>query len=464
MQEGDTFSPLLTCLEDFHIIRGKEILKENVKELFNQKKIETISTISVRATSSGFVKKDTYLDLKEELIKGIENCGRIDGVCMFLHGAMEVQGIGHGDTDLIKSIRKVVGHNTLISASIDLHANITPELVDAADILTAYRTAPHVDEEETRKRAASLLIYCLERDLHPISAMVKLPLIISGAKVITDIEPAVSVFQLLKEINSNSGILDSSILVGQPWCDVPNVGVSTIVIAEKDKNLAIKQAYRLADAFWQNRNKFDFEVETATVDESIALALKAKESTVFISDSGDDPTAGAPGDSALFVERLLVKGVRDAAVGGIVDAEAVRACQKKGIGAILTLKIGGKLDPSNSRSIEISGEVVFVSEPKQGIDALAVIRVKGIDIILTERRKPFKTPEDFKSAGIDPLSRKIIVVKLHYLFPKLREIAPRAILSLSPGWSTEAIEKLPFKNIPRPISPLDKNVVWKPKP
>jgi microcystin degradation protein MlrC len=181
---------------------------------------------------------------------------------------------------------------------------------------------------------------------------------------------------------------------------------------------------------------------------------------VFISDSGDNVTAGGAGDMPLFVERLLAAGAPDAVVAGLADAAAVEQCARAGAGARITLSIGGKLDVTHAQPLEVTGTVAHLDPPEQPV--LAVLQVQGVTVVLTRDRQAFTSLASFRAAGIDPLQHRIIVVKLGYLFPELRNFAPRAIMALSPGFTDLRLEQLPYQRVRRPIFPLDRTVEWRP--
>ena len=165
--ESNTFSPLLTGIEDFRVIEGDKLLKEESSKFLISEGAEVIPTLIAKAIPSGVVKKDTYMKLKERLLRGISEAGKINGVCLHLHGAMLVEEIGDGESDLVKDVRKMVGEDVLTSVSLDLHANVHPNLLEAVNIITAYRTAPHTDVKETRMRAARLLMESLKKGMRP---------------------------------------------------------------------------------------------------------------------------------------------------------------------------------------------------------------------------------------------------------------------------------------------------------
>ena len=228
---------------------------------------------------------------------------------------------------------------------------------------------------------------------------------------------------------------------------------------------ARQHAKRLAQAMWDQRYNFTFDMEVAaSVDEAIERALAAPESTVFLADSGDNPTAGTPGDVPYFLTRLLAKGVPDAILAGIPDEAAARVCFEQGVGATVTVRLGGKLDRSHGEPVEVTGMVEHLYQPTPGVEeaAMATLRVGGVRVLVTDLRKAFMSLTDFRKAGVEPLAHKIIVVKLGYLMPELRDAAPREILALSPGYSDMDFTRLPYRYVTRPIFPLDGDFAWQP--
>jgi len=455
--ESNTFNPVHTTMDSFNIFDGRELLKDEAARFLMDAGIEVTPTIYASALPSGVVEKETYIRLKEGLLSRVEGVGKVDGVCLILHGALEVQGVGSGESDLVKGVRDVVGEDANISASLDLHGNIAPEFVRATNILTAYRTAPHRDVAETKVRAASLLLGSLKRRTKPVSVMVNPPVLLPGELVVTDIEPASSLYRDLEKIDGPLGILNASMLVGMAWADTPNSCASAIVVAEEDHaEKAYESACEIAEAYWNRREKFRYEVEVGSIDETIKMAKESLKKPVFISDSGDNVTAGAAGDIPLFVEQLLAMGVTDAVVAGILDPEAVELCKAAGVGARLRIEIGGKIDKINAYPIEVDGRVMNIS--KDGV----AFRTGGIDIILMSRPRAFISPDSLRTYGIEPLTRKIVVVKLGYLFPELKKIAALELMALSPGYTNLMIDRLSYRRVRRPLFPLDKEFLWKP--
>jgi microcystin degradation protein MlrC len=163
-------------------------------------------------------------------------------------------------------------------------------------------------------------------------------------------------------------------------------------------------------------------------------AFKRKETTVFITDSGDNTTAGAAGDNPLVLERLLAHGIRDAVVAGIADSEAVNICEQAGNGSSVDLTIGGKIDVVFGKPLTIKGIVRNITETAEKEKA-AVVEVNGIFTVLLSKRRSFTSPQDFAEVDIDPLAHKIVVMKLGYLFAGFRDIAPYTIMALTPAFA-----------------------------
>jgi len=181
---------------------------------------------------------------------------------------------------------------------------------------------------------------------------------------------------------------------------------------------------------------------------------------VFLSDSGDNVTAGGAGDLTLVLAQLLAAQAPDAVVAGIADAEAVARCATAGVDARVTVAVGGKLDWVNGSALEVTG-VVRHLHPAEA-PTLAVLQVEGVQLVVTTDRRAFASFAAFRQAGIEPLAHKIVVVKLGYLFPELRDNAPRAIMVQSPGFTDLRMEALPYRRVRRPIYPLDREMTWEP--
>ena len=458
-------SPLMTRMADFRVLRGQEIVNapaDGLAETARRLEIELVPLISAtHIAPSGTVEEATYLQLRAELLEGLRNAGHLDGICLLLHGAMLVENIWSGDTDLVREVRAVVGNEIRIGVRLDLHANLNEEFANKTDIWTGFRTAPHRDARETLDRALALLVSSIREGTRPRAAFVRVPLLLQGEKATTDVEPMRSHMAMAREIEKQPGILNAEVFVGFGWADSPNAGSSVAVIARDEAHLpdARRHALQLAQAMWDRRDEFTFDQEVAeSVDAAIDLGLSASQSSVFLTDSGDNPTAGTPGDSTYFLSRLLERQIPDAVLASIPDAEATRICFEAGEGATVTVSLGGKWDTLRTGPLELTGTVTHLHHADS---PMATLRVGDVHIIVTGIRKVFVSLDDFRDAGLDALAHKLVVVKLGYLMPALRDAAPREIMALSPGYSDMQLERLPFQYVTRPIFPLDRDFTWR---
>ncbi len=448
--ETNTFSPLRAGIEDFRVLRGEEILADVPWQAFGN--VEWAPALVSKAQPHGLVLRKAYESMADELVDRLRGASPVDGVYLDLHGAMEVEDVGDGERDLVCRVREAVGDEIPIVASLDLHANLAHDVVEKTNVLTALRTAPHVDRRETQMRAIGHLVRCVKEGILPLNAIVRLPMLLPGEHAATGVEPARSLYAGLRDVEAQPDVLDASIMIGCAWTDSPFTSAAAIVVSE-NRDAAGEQAERMAREIWRRRDEFAPDVVTLPVEDVVRRAVRENRHPVFVSDSGDNVTAGAAGDVPVVLRALLEAGAGDAVVAGIADAEAVARCLEAGTGARLTLNVGGKLDRVNGSPLEVAGRVVSVNPPR-----IAVFQVDGVRVVLTADRMPFLELRSFEEANVNPAEHRIVVVKHGYLAPELREIAGTALMAVSPGCTTLALETLPYERIRRPVFPLDEDV------
>ncbi|HLX63970.1 MAG TPA: M81 family metallopeptidase [Planctomycetota bacterium] len=458
--ESCTFSPLPVRRDEFHVqLRGAELLaRYPFLQTISQHQIEFVPTFFARSIPGGPVDPAAYDAFKGEFIERLAAAHateRIDGLYLELHGAMNVLNRFDAEGDWIESARKVVGPDCLISVSYDLHGNLSAKQLENLNMLAAYRTAPHVDVEATREKAMRMLIHCLKKKLRPHRAWVSLPVALPGEKTSTEWEPGQSLYAELAKSDPAPGVLDASIFIGYAWADEPRTGAS-VVVTGTDRETTAREASRVAEYFRAVHAQFDFGVQTGSIDECIRIAMSAPEPCVFISDSGDNPTAGGVGDSPLFLRRLIELNAGPALVAGLADAPATDACIAGGVGTELELSLGATLAPSMNEPLRVRAKVLTLDTTA---DRQAAIQIGNVAVILSHKRRPYHHAADMRKLGCDPLAYKIVVIKIGYLEPDLKRHAPRALLALSPGAVDQAIERLPFKNIRRPMYPLEREAM-----
>ena len=462
--ESCTFSPLRAGQEDFTLRRGDELLARY--PFLIQYSVEPIPLVHARALPGGMVSRDVYESIKKEFLDQLTAAGKIDGVYLDIHGAMNVVAMDDAEGDFARGVRECIGDAPLISASMDLHGNVSAELVAAVDMFTSYRTAPHIDVEETRAKAFRLLVECLEKDTRPLRAWVPVPVILPGERTSTITEPGRAFYQSIAEFDSVPGILDASFWVGYVWADEPRVA-ATAVVTGTDADAIKLAAETMANRYWNLREDFKFGVDADTAVACIERAVSASERLIVISDSGDNPTGGGAGDVPVMVETLLASALLaesgfKALYASMPGPSAIEACFEAGEGSEVTCQVGGELDPVHGYPITLSGTVkkLHTGDP----DALrqAVLECGYVTVILTERRKPFHHIRDFTDLDLDLSDFKILSVKVGYLVPELQQAADLALLALTPGSVNQDIPALGHQRVRRPVYPIDTEFEWTP--
>jgi microcystin degradation protein MlrC len=461
--ESSTFSPLPSGIDDFTILRGAELIARYPFmpgwSFHGRADVEWLPCLHARAIPGGPVVWQSYEQMKRELLERIRAALPLDGFYLDIHGAMNVLGMDDAEADLTTTIRDLVGPGCLISAGMDLHGNVSARLVELMDMFTAYRLAPHDDVLQTREKACAQLVHCLDHQIRPLRAWVRIPVILPGERTSTLVEPGRSVYTSLQESDPVPGILDASLWVGYVWADEPRSSAS-VVVTGTDATHVRREAEKIARRYWDARTAFDFVAPAGSADWCIEQAVSFLGDAVVISDSGDNPTAGGVGDIPYFVGRLLAhpllaSGQLSAIYASIPDSAAVTACLAAGVGQDVALSLGGKLDPVHAQPLAVRGTVATLLRDDPIGGNSAVLRAGGVHIILTSRRKPFHYIKDFTNLGLDPSAHKITAVKIGYLEPELRHAARHALLALTPGAVNQDIPSLQYQRVVRPIYPLD---------
>ncbi len=458
--EGNSLTPILTRKEDFDYAEGEAMFeKVAVMDLLRERNCQVVPTLYAHALPGGPVIKEDFLQMAQTLVDGLPAEG-LDGIWLYLHGAMCVEELGSAEEYLLKMIRQKVGSSVPISLAMDFHADNSDEIPRLCNCITAYRTAPHCDREETEQRAMKLLFRCIDQGILPRPQLARANVIICGDAVQTSLEPMKGIMDLALELEQLPGMMSVQVFNGQPWIDEAYTGPNFVVTHENNEKLAMECAEKLAKKFYDVRHDFEFLTEAVEPEEAIRRAMTAAEANVFISDSGDNTTAGAAGDNAFLLNRLQQMGAKNALLAGIMDAAACDACYKAEIGDVLTLAVGGSLSPQSEKAV-ITGKLIhrgdILSYQYSNAGPSATLDCGDITVVITKNRASLCRPDIFESIDLDYKKFHIVAVKLGYLFPELAAEADRAILAFTPGASTERLEDMGLKRIRRPMFPLDDN-------
>jgi microcystin degradation protein MlrC len=471
--ESSTFSPHPSTLQDFTIRRGPEMLPRYPFlpgwRFRERDDVTWLPCLHARAIPGGPVSAAAYGALKGELLDRVRAALPLDGFFFDVHGAMAVQGMEDAEADLAGAIRRLVGPRCLMSTGQDLHGNVSARLVELVDLFTAHRLAPHDDAPLTTERACALLLACLDRGTRPLRAWTRIPALLPGERTSTLVEPGKTVYARLAESDGVAGVLDASLWVGYAWADEPRSGASVVVTGTSPAALTA-EAGKIARRFWDARHAFDFVAPAGPADWCLDRAARlaaAGERAIFISDSGDNPTAGGVGDVPYFLGRLLAHphfgaGAGSAVYASIPDPGAVEACLRAGPGRDVCLSLGGKLDPLHGRPLNLRGTVTALLRDDPVGGDIAAVRSGGVHAVVTSRRKPYHHVRDLLALGLDPARHHVTAVKIGYLVPDLRAAAQHALLALTPGAVDQDIAGLTYRRVARPVFPLDPAMAWEP--
>ncbi len=458
--EGNTLTPIKTTFNDFDYATGEGIFAKlkDVTKYFQSNDCTLVPTVYARALPGGTVVYEDFLRLVNELVDAIPT-EEVDGIWLYLHGAMHVEKIGSGEEYVLKKVREKVGFDIPVALAMDFHANNTSEIARLSNCVAGYRTAPHKDREETQIRAAEMLINCIRKNILPKPQIAKADVVICGDAVQTAIEPLKSILDMAREMEKTiPGLMCAEVFNGQSWVDEPYMGPTFIATHETDSDIAAECASKLAKEFYDKR--YDFVIPHVEVEEGIKLAMNAKEPQVFLSDAGDNTTAGATGDNAYVLNRLIKAKAKNVLLAGITDAKAVEKCYGAQIGDILELKVGGSLEEKSESAI-IRGKLIHKGDMLNYTGGApipsATVDCGDITVIITKDRAPLCRPDILDSIDSNWRKFKIIAIKLGFLFPELAKEAERVILMFSPGNSTPRLQDMGMKNIRRPMYPLDDN-------
>ncbi|MCX4580330.1 M81 family metallopeptidase [Streptomyces sp. NBC_01571] len=465
--ESSTFSPARTEAPAFHPSRGVGVFDrypflapgEELREA-----AEWHGALVGKSLPGGTVTAAAWTALADELIERLAALPRLDGLWYDIHGAMTVEGVDDAEAVLLQRIRATVGPDVIVSTSMDLHGNVSRELAHRSDLITCYRMAPHEDHMETKERAVRNLVELLvSGSPRPVKAWVPVPVLLAGEQTSTRIEPARSVYAAVDEVEAVDGVTDAAVWVGYAWADEPR-NRAVVVVTGDDTAAVSAGAERLARGFWDARRDFDFVAPTGTYDELLDEALASDQRPYFISDTGDNPTAGGAGDVTWGLTRLLERPEFQKEDGPTViyasvpAPAAIETAVVAGIGATVTVTAGAEVDDRHAGPVTLTGVVHAIRHGDRDAETEVVIRVGSVYAILTRLRKPYHHEHDFTDLGLAPRSADIVIVKIGYLEPELFDMSVGWKMALTPGGVDQDLVRLGHRRIRRPMFPFDRDM------
>jgi microcystin degradation protein MlrC len=446
--------------------RGTGTCLGGMIEAAAEQAVALLPSVAAAASPAGPVAKTFYAEMKERLLADLAAAGPLDGVLLDLHGAMVPDGLEDGEGDLLAAVREVVGPRLPVAVTLDFHANVSDAMVRHASLLHGYKTYPHVDMAERGREATLRLLDVASGHLRPAVAFRRPPLLPPIAGQLTTRGPMRRLYDLAAEMEREPRAVSISIFAGFPLADIHDAGLSVYVVTDDDPALAERLADQLAAEAWARR--YQFIHVAVPVREAVARALATDGRPVILADIADNTGGGAAGDGTEILRELLRVGARRTTVACLWDPAAAAASAKAGVGALVTLDVGGKIDDCHGAPVRVTGRVRALTDGRfvhkgpmfRGLEGrlgtTAVLDVNDVKIILISKRWQTLDPEMIRFVGIDPTAEKILVVKstIHYR-AAFEPLAHTIIEVDAPGLSSSNLDRFAFKNVRRPIFPLD---------
>ena len=375
--ETSTFTPVQTTWESYYqrfFLRGPEIITTfrstntpfgGFIEGAEAHHFELIPTLFAEPHPSGPTPRIIFDVILMELLERIKAAGQIDGILLDLHGSMVVgdldgpDGLDDGEGHILTAVRQLVGPHIPILAQLDIHANVTPQMVAMADVLIGRETYPEIDMAARGRECADVLVRIVREGLRPTTALHQIPMV-WGLHQVTAHPPMKEAIAQLHRLEARPGVVCGSIAVCYFLADVPHMGASVYVVTDNDLELAQQYANELGE--WAFARRADWHYELPTTHQALKLAEKNGRFPVIFADSRDNTGGGSPGDSTGMLCTFVEAGLHDACLLYIVDPEAIAHCQAAGLGATLTLDIGGKSSPLQGRPVRMTVEVMGLSD------------------------------------------------------------------------------------------------------
>jgi len=433
---------------------------------------EVVLPIAANADPSGAVDSLAFESIASQICEAVsQGC---DAVLLDLHGAMVTHEFEDGEGELLKRIR-AINADLPIAVTLDMHTNLTQDMVDNASIITGYRTNPHIDMYEAGMRTAYTLLKTLEGKVKPKMLWQKRPMMPHLLKQASSEQPMKDVLAIASKVEANEDVLNVTLFTGFPLADISHVSVSCLVVydalipSQKVMGNAVIEA--VLDAAWQQKEAFVYQQDP--IYDTISFAKSLNQFPVVLADHGDNCGAGGNADSMAVIKEVISQGLEQVVAGPIWDAATVAKMAKAGVGAYVDLSIGGKSDVPSlqliGQPLTLKGRVKSIHDGRfklkgpmmpgfqADIGMSAVLDTGSLELIVSSKRCEPYDQAYLSHTGIDLSQKKYILIHSRLHFRAAFEPIAKHIISVAgPGVCQSDYSLFPFKNLRRPIFPLDK--------
>ncbi|MDX2973352.1 M81 family metallopeptidase [Kribbella solani] len=477
--ETNTFSPVRADRAMFQnggVWRGGEIVEAYATSSTTnggflagaaEQGVEVVPLMFAFVTPTGRIAADAFDWLVDEMIGMLRDQGPWDGVLLNLHGAAVAENHADADAEIAARVRAVVGPGIPIGTVLDLHANISQRLLDSLTVTLVYQTNPHVDAKQQAIRCTELVVRTIRGEIRPEQALVALPLVCNIACQDTSEQPMAGLLEQAREIAARPGILSANVVEGFPYADVPQVGMSCVVIHDGDADHAKRAADELAGSIWARRDAL--QTTGMTVDEALDIAVADRHGPVVLLDAGDNIGGGSPGDSTVILEAAVRRGQRSL-VQTICDPKAAQYCIESGVNSTVSLAVGAWQSHSAGRPVQITGRVRAVSDgkyeeptPTHGgfrffdMGPTAVVdTTAGHTLVISSIPVMSTSSQQLLSVGVTPSSYRIVVAKgVNSPRAGYAPIATRMLVVDTEGVSAMGLDRFDYRHRRKPLYPFE---------
>jgi len=478
-QEISSFNPRQSDYDLFDVHRGVALLAAHdgadtclrgaLDVLSGKEGVEAIPVYGATACSAGPLSQAAFDRIAAELVAAVEAAaaeGPVTGMYFSLHGAMGAETELDPEGFLLKEVRRILGPEVPIVASLDLHAVLTRRMLECFDAAAVYHTYPHQDFVSTGQRAARLLMRIVEGDARPTAARIFLPILVRGPELMTATGLYGEVIDRAKEMEDKGEALSAAMIISNPFTDAPELGSHALVYTNGDPEAAERLARELMEMFLARHERMTAEL--LPVGDAIADA-KRQSGTVTFTDAADAPSSGASGDGNAILRALLDAGYEGSVIMPIVDAPAAARAHAEGVGARFNQPLGGTIDPARFPPIPLEVEVERlgdgeylheVSRRPAHAGPTAVLRHGAIRIVVLSRPVFMMDRAVFLAHGLDPTRADLVVVKSPGAFARYFTFAVKNYVPDVPGATSANLGSLGFRVCERPMFPIDPGVSY----
>ena len=461
-QQGGGWPAMCEGAELLRVMRGINVGAAGFVERAEAYGWELAPTIWCAASPSAHVTKDAYERVAAALLDGLTAAigkAPLDAVYLDLHGAMVAEHVDDGEGEILARVRRLIGPDMPLVVSLDLHGNITRASVDLADAMIAYRTYPHVDMADTGRACAEHLALMLKTKQKFAKAFRQLPFLIPISWQCTNDQPTKGIYEKLACLQSDE-VPTLSFAPGFPAADFPDCGPSVFAygVTQADADAAADAMVAIVAG-----HEDDFDGTIYAPDDGVRYAMRRAAATtkpIVIADTQDNPGAGGDSDTTGMLRALVRNDAQDAAIGVIYDPAAAAAAHAAGLGARVTLALGGKSGIAGDAPYEASFVVEQLSDGRfaalgpyygnrnMNLGASARLRIGGVRVVVGSRKAQLADQAMYRFVGIEPTAQKILVVKSSVHFrADFEPIAQEIIICAAPGAMPADTAALPWTRL-----------------